>query len=387
MRTPVITNLTHLMIGLSVLSCIENQDGSIPERVESEDISYARGFYIEEYVSFRVLKVFNPWQGASNLVFEYILADREATLPDSLEERRVIRTPVRSVVCLSTTHIAMLEFIDEADKIVAVSGGNNVYSPPMRRRIELAEVSETGYDINLDYESILELRPELIFAYGVDSEDTGWLNRLVQLGLRVVIIGEYLEASPLAQAEWVKFIAHFFNKPDLAVTKFDEIASEYKMLADLASEAEIRPGVMTGLPWRNNWFIPGGNSHFARLIEDAGGKYLWENENRRENFPVDIENIIVRGQEAKFWINTGTARSDSDILNSDKRLASLPPFYNRNIFNNNARLNRFGGNDYWESGIVNPHLILKDLIHILHPELLPEHELFYYTRIIYSDEK
>jgi iron complex transport system substrate-binding protein len=374
------------MIGLSVLSCIGNQDGSIPVRDESADISYARGFYIEEYGTFRVLKVLNPWQGARNLVFEYILADRGATLPDSLEERRVIRTPVRSVVCLSTTHIAMLDFIDETDKIVAVSGGDNVYSPPLRRRIELAEVAETGYENNLDYESILELRPELVFAYGVDSQDAGWLNRMIQLGLRVVIIGEYLEASPLAQAEWVIFIAHFFNRQHLAQTKFDEIASEYKMLADLASEAEVRPGVITGLPWRNNWFMPGGRSHFARLIEDAGGKYLWENENRRENFPVDIENIIVRGQEAKFWINTGTASSASDIVNSDKRLASLPPFLNRNIYNNNARLNRLGGNDYWESGIVNPHLILKDLIHILNPALLPDHEMFYYRKINFSDE-
>ncbi|BAL99694.1 MAG: hypothetical protein KatS3mg049_2263 [Caldilinea sp.] len=51
------------------------------------------------------------------------------------------------------------------------------------------------------------------------------------------------------------------------------------------------------------------------------------------------------------------------------------------MYNNNARLNEYGGNDYWEGGLANPDVVLADLIKIFHPELLPDHELVYYRKL------
>jgi iron complex transport system substrate-binding protein len=40
-----------------------------------------------------------------------------------------------------------------------------------------------------------------------------------------------------------------------------------------------------------------------------------------------------------------------------------------------------GGNDYWESGAINPQVILKDIASILHPELFENYDLVYYRKI------
>jgi iron complex transport system substrate-binding protein len=366
-------------------ACGHPQKNTLFPRSAGEGIDYATGFDIEVSDGFRILTVYNPWQGARGVMFRYILACRDSgrvgQLPENAGNLPVIRTPVRTVICLSTTHIALLDFIEETGSLIAVSEGEYIYNENVRARLDRGELPGIGYDMNLNYERLLELNPDVILAYGVDAEAGAWLGRLRGLGMNVVLVGEYLENTALAQAEWVKFVAHFFNKQDLATVKFSEIEKEYLELKDMVSETETRPVVMSGLPWRNSWFVPGGNSLFASLIADAGGRYLWDSNRGRDNFPVDIEKIMEQGSSADYWINTGTAVSVGDILNADERLAGLRPFRTEKIYNNNARINNHGGNDYWESGIVNPHIILRDLIHILHPDLLPGHRPFYYREL------
>jgi iron complex transport system substrate-binding protein len=364
-----------------LFSCSSDTDNKDQNAATESGITSAKGFDIAEYENYRLLSVYNPWQGAQDVLINYILTGRDTGLPQDLPEGTIIRTPVTSIICLSTTHIALLDFIDETSKIVAVSGKDYIYNPGVRIRIDNNEIPDIGYDSNLDYERILELNPDVILAYGVGSESSAWLNRLRDLGMTVVMIGEYLEDSPLAQAEWVKFTAHLFDKQEMASEKFGNIENQYRELINQASVTDTRPVVMSGLPWRNNWFVPGGRSNFATLVSDAGGQYLWHDNRKRENHAVDIENVIEKGLMADFWVNTGTALSKEDIRNIDTRLTSLRPFRLGNIYNNNARINRFGGNDYWESGIVNPHLILKDLIAIMHPGLIPGHELVYYRKL------
>lgn len=385
---PVPANIT---ISLLLAFCITSASVSCNNGRTKESVvvsgtgmtgtEYARGFEAEEHENHTVLRVFDPWQGARNLTFEYILAGHDAELPDSLHGTMIIRTPVRSVICLSTTHIAMIDFIGETGRIAAVSGGSYIYNKEIRSRVTGGDIPDIGYDMNLNYELILQINPDVIFAYGVGAETRTYVSRLQGLGIKVVMIGEYLESSPLAQAEWVRFISRFFNRENLASEKFSEIAEEYNRLSEAALTRDHRPVVMTGLPWRESWFVPGGNSLMATLIADAGGRYLWENRRGRENFPVDLETVFTAASGADIWINTGTATSLKEIENTDTRLTLLPPFRNNSVYNNNARLNESGGNDFWESGIVNPHLVLGDLIEIIHPGLQEFHQWSYYRKL------
>jgi iron complex transport system substrate-binding protein len=377
-------SLMYAMILLVVNSCTGDGNRAPSLIPSNKHIIHARGFDIMEYDGFTLLTVHNPWQGAGNITFRYVLARHDAgtiLLPPEWSEAPVIRVPVKSVICLSTTHLAMLEFVGESRSVAAVSGGDLIFNEGIRDRLNSGDLQSIGYDMNLDFERILEIGPDVVLAYGVDTEATAWLDRLQKLGIKVIMIGEYLEGSPLAQAEWVKFIACLFEKQELAAEKFGNIEKEYFELARLASAVENKPAVMSGLPWRGSWFVPGGNSHFARIIADAGGRYLWDGNRARGNIPIDLEKVIEQSIAAEYWINPGAAFSLADIENTDQRLVRLGPFRNSKVFNNNARLSPSGGNDYWESGIVNPHLILRDLIHILHPSVLPGHEPFYFRQL------
>lgn len=118
----------------------------------------------------------------------------------------------------------------------------------------------------------------------------------------------------------------------------------------------------------------------ANIIADAGGDYLGRDNSSRESYVISFENALMWGNEADIWINMGNMSSKSEIVASDARLASLKVFQKGRIFNNINSLSSHGGNDFWESGTINPHKVLSDLIMIFHPELL-NGEMTYYREI------
>jgi iron complex transport system substrate-binding protein len=135
------------------------------------------------------------------------------------------------------------------------------------------------------------------------------------------------------------------------------------------------------MPFKNTWYISPGNSYISQLIIDAGGDYLWEDIKSSISMPLGIENVFMKAMDADIWLNIGSAKTKDDISVIDERLMNLPCFKNGHLYNNNKRITQFGGNDYWESGTVSPHIILMDLGSILHPELFRDHKLFFYQKI------
>lgn len=345
------------------------------------NIRYAEGFTIEQYESYRCITVHNPWQGAQDIVIRYYLV-REGKVPEGLPDgARIIKTPVRRLICMSTTHIGMLDFVGKLETLVGVSGKMYINHPWVKEQFENKRIIDIGYEQNIQYEEMITLKPDLVMTYGIGSEVAGYVNKLQEVGIPVIINGDYLEQTPLAKAEWVKVVAALFDLDDSVNQKFDQVAEEYCKIKMLALNVNERPKVMIGLPWKDTWFIPGGNSFAANFIKDAGGSYIWEDKYTQEAIPFSIEAVYEEAKDADVWINPGIAESLNDIVSMDERLVNFKPVREEAVYNNNRILNEQGGNDYWESGIMNPQKILADLVTIFHPGLLPDHQLVYYKKI------
>jgi len=342
-------------------------------------VEFAKGFTIKKYDDITLLTVSDPWQGAQNVVYRYVLIPQDKDIPPKFLQYTVIRTPVERVICLSTTHVAMLSALGLTSSIKALSGTAFVSDSTVRKAIDEGKIVDIGHSQGLNFEKIISLNPDLIFAYGVDRGYAGSLARLAGLGQTIVFNAEYLERTALGKAEWIKFMAAFFDREEQATEKFNAIRDEYQSLQNLASDRERKPKILSGLPWQGIWHIPGGDTWMAAMIADAGGEYIWRENSSRESIPISIEAIIYQGNAADIWINAGAARSLAEIRSVDERLSILKTFQTGAVYNNNARAN--GGNDFFESGVVYPHIILKDMIKIFHPDLLPEHELYYYVKL------
>ena len=360
--------------GAKKTSLSSNQSTSIP-------ISYAKGFKIENFGNYKKLTVVSPWQKSQGVSFEYYLVPQNKEIPQELKDKQIIRTPVKRIICLSTSHIGFLSALHETGSLKGLSGADFVSNTIVREAIKNKLVLDVGYDQGINYETILGLKPDLIMAYGVGGEVTGIINKLRDLKLNVILNSEYLEESPLAKAEWIKFVGSLYDKDKEASEYFSRIENNYNSIKNKVSNVKFRPLVLTGLPFKDAWWMAGGNSNLARLITDAGGEFIWKDNQSREAFVVSLEDVIMRAAKADYWINCGTVNSINELLATDSRFSSFPQVNKKSIYNNNLAVSPGGGNDYWERGVVRPDLILSDLVKIFHPECDSVKTFNFYKRI------
>jgi iron complex transport system substrate-binding protein len=343
-------------------------------------VRYAKGFSIRYAKTYKVVDVFNPFSVSPDTM-RYVLVPRGKPFPPGFAKAIKVEIPVRTLACLSTTHVGLTDFLGINDRIIAMSDTGRVLNHDVLARIRAGKIAEVGREQGLNRELVLTLAPDMLMTVGFPGKDIGSFQALMESGITVVTNSEWMETSLLGRMEWVKLLAAFVDREGLAERKFDSIEAKYQEAKRIAAGAEKKPKVIGGISRKGVWTVPGGRSYVAALLNDAGADYPFAEDTSTGSRNLGFETVYREGLEADFWLNAGWAKSLQDISDEDKRYTDFKCFKAKHVFSNTKRMGANGSNDYWESGLVNPHIILLDLVKILHPELLPHHELFY-TRIL-----
>lgn len=341
---------------------------------------YGAGFSIEYKPGYKILRVKSPWPGATS-GFTYVLYKRGDPKPAGIRADGFFETPVRRVITLSTTYIPQIVAIGKADTIVGVDNAALVNSPELRVRIASGQTVETTRNSVPNIELMMSLSPDAIFAYGIGN---AWdaQPKMAEAGLPVVIDGEWNEADPLARTEWMKFLAAFYDQEGLASSYIDDVAKEYRRVRALAAATKERPTVLVNGPFQGTWTVSGGRSFMARLIADAGGRYLWADDASSGGLTLSIEAVYARALDADIWLNPANeVKTAADLAALDPRVLSLPMVAKGGVWNDNLRLSPGGGNDYFESAVMRPDVVLTDLVKVFHPALLQDRPFTYYRKI------
>lgn len=333
--------------------------------------SHATGFSLQNHDGFRTLTVTVGLQGRND-TFRYLLLPANTSVPQGYHDYLTIRTPVERVALFSTTHIGYIDMLGCADRIVAVARPEYVNNSFLQTRIRNDEVAEIGMPFSPNVEVILELDPDVLVATALPASRKTGYQALRNAGIPVLVVAEWLESSPLGRAEWLKLYAALFDREELAAEKFTAIETSYNTLAALTDSVPYRPSVIPGMPFKDAWFVPGGNSYVAALLRDAGAGYHWNDRAKAGSIKMDIEAVYPVALDAEYWLNPGTVLTLDELLAKDIRFSDFASVRAGNVYNNNKQLNPAGGNAYWEQGVVQPDRILEDLIRILHPGRLPE---------------
>ncbi len=341
---------------------------------------YAGGFEIvgAEGRESSLIKIRNPWQGAEEVTTSLlILRNGEAAPPDY--EGQVVVGDVERVICMSSSYVAMIGELGKVESVVGVSGIDFINNPYVAAHHK--EIGDVGYDSNVNYELMVALEPDVVLLYGVTGAST-MEPKLRELGIPFAYVGEYLEEDPLGKTEWLVAVGEMMGVREAAEEIFEAIPLRYEALRERAAEAQsAKPRVMINTPYADTWFMASEQSYVARLIADAGGDYIYRKNKTNTSLPIDMEEAALLTSEADVWINLGAVNSLEDLRRQFPRYADVECVRSGAVFNNDLRLNPMGGNDYWESGVVRPDLILQDLVKIFHPELAEDVEFSYYHRL------
>lgn len=366
---------------LFFLSCAQKEKSATTTIADtlSVPLKYAEGFKVSHLGEAKLVEVTYPFQGASS-GYKYLLVNEGVSAPEHDENVRVITIPIRRIVCTSTTHVPMLDYLGETDKLVGFPMLDYISSERMRKRINAGEIAELGVDKGMNIEKLVTLEPDLVMGYML-SGDYGQFKKIEELGKKVVLNAEYLEKHPLGRAEWIKFVALFFGKEAEADSIFNEIERAYLHTKQLAEAVDKKPTVLSGIVYGDGWFLPGGKNYAAQLFKDAGCHYLWEDDPSHGFLQLSFESVYEKAHDADLWIGVGAYSSLKELSEADQRYTRFRPYKESNVYTYNARVGAKGGNEYLELGYLRPDIILNDLVRIAHPSLLPSYELYFHRKI------
>lgn len=370
-------NIYLLSILLFLLTaCGGRTNGSKQVNGKAIHLSYAQGFSIEHASKYTVVTVFNPWQKGKIYDKYYLVKDDKISTP---ADGRKVLVPLKNVMVNSVTHIGFMQALGLLDRIVGVCNANYVYSPVILEGVKKGKVKDLGEAFNLNIEQVLLLHPQAVFttAYNADDENS---RKMRQSGLPIIYNIEWQEPTLLGRAEWVKFMAAFFCKEKEADRLFNNIVGYYNEVKLLAKKAKTSPSVLSGQEFRGTWSLPGGRSYTGQLFRDAHASYLFASDTTRTTIASTIEEVLIKFHNVDVWIGSD-AHSSKELDATNPKYKLFKAYRDHRVFNANKRSNPQGGNDYWESGVVRPDLLLKDMLKIVHPELLPNYELTYMEQL------
>jgi iron complex transport system substrate-binding protein len=343
-------------------------------------LKYAHGFRIDNRGGYREVSILNRAAGKIDTL-HYLLVDEGQTPPADRPGIPVIHTPVKTMMVLSSSHIALADFAGVADRIIGLGNFQYISSPVVRESIRAGKVKQVGIDGATNNELVIALHPGVMITSTNPDAAAGQYKTISDAGIPVLPDAEWLETTPLGRAEWVKLIGALVDNEAGVAKKFDSVEQAYQSLAAIGSGAKTKPSVIIGMPWKGVWYSPAGGSYMAQFLHDAGANYNWADSKGTGSLPLNIEAVIPIALRADYWLNIGYVDSRKDIAAKDTRFSAFHAFQTDAVYNFNKRVNDIGSNDYWESGIVSPHLVLADLIRILHPGLLPQDSLYYYKQL------
>ena len=361
------------ILALITTSCSSRGNSNVEQLRPLYTPKYATSFSLgTDSLSRTVLTITNPYQ--SDKPFEqkiYLLNDTD-TAPAAAHSLRI---PAERISSLSSSHIAMLDAVGCADKVVGVSGIKFITNNSVR-----SSAIEIGYDSALDFERIKAIGTDLILLYGLYGEDSATTTKLTQLGIPYIYIGDYIEPSPLAKAEWIVVISALCGKMNEGIEYFTALEQRYNALKAQAASYTSRPKVMLNTPYNDTWFMPPVRNYAVQLIADAGAEYIYPQNNSSESVAISLEQALLLASTADVWIHLGQISSLAQLKAENPKFASVPAVVNGRIYNNTKRTTPYGGSDFWESGTVNADIVLQDMIKLLHHNS-PTDSLYYYKQL------
>lgn len=368
-------------------SCIKNFDPQKDYFPEKATFSDARGITVSYHKSYKVVTTKHP-SNTSPRKATYVLVQCGAPKPSltgDLATAQRISIPTTRVALGSTTEPLKFQMMNKLDTVAGMANVDRVGDPKTREALKAHKVADFAAGdgtTEINTEKLALLRSDLFIVSGHD--DPSKFAKVKEMGTPVVAEPDFLENTPLGRAEWIKYDSLFVNAERVANQKYDEIAKKYHQTVQHTATVTTPPSVLYGYQFKGTWYIKPDENYSIQFLRDAGGEYVFKDVHGVASSKMTAETILKKAHDADFWIdgqiNEPEKSSIPDIIRADPRMKTLKAMHTGNVWDATLRADPRHGNDYWQTGVVRPDLVLADLSAILHPELSTNHQFTFYRK-------
>ena len=345
-------------------------DGEIIPLKYAENLTLIKG---EGYTEARLR---NPWDTIA-LLRTYILVDKDSEMPKHLPEGTLVRTPLSKALVYTATHCNLIHELGTVKSIGGICELQYIKVPEIIEGCQNGTIVNAGEGTNPDIEKIIDLHPDALLLS--PYENSGGHGQVEKLKIPIIECADYMETSALGSAEWIRFYGLLFGREALADSIFAEVEKNYNEWKALATAQPVKPRLMCEVKSGSAWYVSGGRSTTGKLYADAGADYVFASYPNAGGVPLSFETVFDKAQDADVWLmkyNHPTDKTYQSLQEDYAPYANFKAFKNKNIYYCNTAYR-----PYYEDFPFHPDRVLKDLIKIFHPSLLPEYELKYFSKL------
>ena len=368
----------NILVSLSLLvllmSCGGAKEQYPPVDGDAVPMQYSSLLSIVESEGCTVVDIANPW--SEGVMQRYVLVPSAAELPANLPAGVLLRTPLDNVILFSGVHAGLLGELGAGNAIKGVCDVQYIYCDAVADGLAAGSIVDCGSSLDVSMEQVAVASPDAAFVLPYEN---GGYGKLEKVNFPLIECADYMEISPLACAEWVRFYGRLLGKAAVADSIYDAVCDEYDVLRRVASKGWPRPKLLCELRSSSAWYVPAGGSTMGRMYADAGADYLFSHCSGSGSVPLSFELVLERAADADVWLvkyNSEVDKTYSSLLDEYEGYSHFRPFTEKNIFVCNTREKRL-----FEDRTFHPERMLKELVALFHPHLLPGYELRYYERM------
>jgi len=367
------TNLTS--------ACVGNFDSAVDYFPEKTQVQYASQFDVSYHGHYKRLR-FRP-NVSREMEEEYLLVQCGTPVPPHESHVRVVFVPAQRFVLSNVAFVSAAVRMGLLDSLIGVSSMNGISHPDVIARHQKGLISEVGTGPHSSVEIAMATETELLFTFYSAWPNYNTHPKLWEVGIQGLPTADHFEQTALGRSEWIKFLALFFNREKAANDIFAPAASRYNELAQAARQPASRPEVLVGWPsGRDIWNLNGARNFFAALIWDAGGRYFWNDDLALSLVPANLERVFDDQREARFYISRSySAPNRAALAAKNPVMPYLSAFSSDQIWSPDRNTKVHRRPPWQDQSLDHPDIVLKDMIAMLHPELLPNYEPYYLRKL------
>lgn len=363
-------HIFNLLLCIILFYSCKNE--SPKDKVEHKElnIKYANGFEIVNENGNKYLILKRVFQSGTQS-FKYLLTDKIDI------QKNALKVPVEKLVITSTTHVPMVELLEKENNVIGFPNTKYISSKKTRALVDSGKIKELGSEQNMNTEVLIDLDPELVIGFALHPNNKLY-NNMKKLGIPVLFNGDWLEETPLGRAEWIKVFGVLLGKEKEADSIFSVIEKNYNATKALAKTKTTTPKVLSGSMYKDTFYVPAGESFMAKYMSDANLDYIWKDTKGTGSLQLNFESVLDKAQKADFWLGCGLSETREELVNSNRHYNKFDAFNNQKIYTVASKKGPTGGLIYFELAPTRPDLVLKDMIKITSPELLPAYEFTFF---------
>ena len=362
---------------LMAVSCSRGRTQSGRTGGDTLKMKYATGLTVVRFPLYTIVSVADPWHKGNTLHTYVLVGDSLRHLPSGLPEGTLVRTPLKRSVVSTTVHSQLFMDLGAADMIRGICDWQYVGIPFLQNQVKRGIVADCGSSMQPDVERILDLKPDAIFMS--PFENSGGYGKLDITGIPLIECADYMEPSPLARAEWMRFYGMLVGHEHQADSIFREVETNYLWVKKTAQTSRVKPQVLMDRREGGVWYVPGGKSTLGQMIADAGGRYVFADDKSGGSLALTVESVVDKAGGADVWL---VRYSGEEPLTYKSLLSELPAYRQIKAFvHHRVWACNLQTSGFYEQTPFRPDRLILDFYHIFHPNHSLKQSTTYYHEL------